>query len=271
MADEIEFTAVRPEDLATLAPGTTAVEAHGLDDVALANLVALHALVRLDVSDCPEMTDVGLASVAALGKLEWLNVGAGPKITDEGIRALRGSKTLTFLGLGGCPGITDAAIAAACGIETLEELMPCGCQQLGDASLMAIGGAPRLRDVFISGAGFTDDGMARLAECESLVTLGMDGPVGDAGYAHLSGHPALRELHLPSCKLVTPEVLVSFAEIPELRELHFYSTPHIDDDWLSALARMDRLTMLGLMGCGVSEGGLARLRAGMKGCEIVAG
>jgi len=51
MADEIELFPAGPTDLATLPEGTTAVEAHDLDDVALANLVALHPLVRLDVSD----------------------------------------------------------------------------------------------------------------------------------------------------------------------------------------------------------------------------
>jgi hypothetical protein len=173
-----------------------------------------------------------------------------------------------MLFLGGCPNFTDAGLRAVCEIATLESLMPCGCQQLGDGALEALPRAPRLREVYISGRGFTDEGMAHVARCEGLEVLGLDGPIGDDGYARIAGLPRLRELHLPACHRITPAAIDSFAAMPALEELHLYATPHVTDDWVDAFARLERLSVLGLSGCGLTGEGIDALRAALPDCRI---
>jgi hypothetical protein len=119
---------------------------------------------------------------------------------------------------------------------------------------------PSIREVFISGGGFTDEGVFWLMSCPSLEILGIDGPIGDAGYAKLAGHPSLRELHLPSCLKLTLGGLESFAAIPFLETLAFYATPQVDDAWLERIAGFGSLRSLTVKGCGVTEKGLAALR-----------
>jgi hypothetical protein len=191
-------------------------------------------------------------------------------VTDAGLETLRACPSLVHLGLDSLPAITDRGIDVACGIPSLETLLPCGCRQLGDASLAALPGAPRLREVFISGDGFTDAGMEDVARCAALEVLGMDGPIGDAGYARLADHPRLRALHLPACHAITPASVDTFAAMPALRELHLYGAPHVDDGWIPALARLRNLRALGLRGCGLTDAGRDRLRETLAGCELLA-
>jgi hypothetical protein len=238
VTEEKAPTVVRPEDLPGLAPDLEAVEAHDLRDGDLDILASFPDLRRLDLSRSPAVTDAGLETLRACPSLARLNLDGLPEITDRGIEA-------------------------ACAIPTLEALLPSGCRQLGDAALAALPGAARLREVFISGDGFTDAGMEGVARCAALETLGMDGPIGDAGYARLRDHPRLRALHLPACHAITPASIDTFAAMPALEELHLYAAPHVDDAWIPALTRLGNLRALGLLGCGLSDDGRERLRAAL--------
>jgi hypothetical protein len=241
----------------------------GFDDATLGTLGARDEIVKLDLSGSPDVTDAGLATLPALPRLAWLGLGGLQQITDVGLSSLVALSELRWLFLAGCKGITDAGIATIANIPTLEGLHPCGCQQLGNGSLAALPRMPRLREVYISGEGFTDDGMAHVARCERLEVLGMDGPIGDEGYAQLAGHPALRALHLPACRLLTLDGLDGLARIPQLRTLAFYSTPRIDDRWLERLASFPALRELTLVGCpAVTDAGVVAFRQSRPEIEL---
>jgi hypothetical protein len=256
--------------LRDLSPDVTAIEARNLTDADLESVGETTAFERVDLSGSPEITDAGVAAVAAWPRLRWLNLMNCQEVTDEGLRALRAARRLEWLGIGGLKGITDAGLAAVCEIPTITTLLPCGCLQLGDRTLEALPRLTSLREIYTSGNSYSDEGMRHLARCRSIEVLGFDGPVGDAGYALLAEMPALRELHLPACHLLTKEGLAGLAAIPSLEELHFYNTPGITDDWVDAFGRFSSLRRLGLMGCGVSEEGLERLRAALPGCDVTA-
>jgi hypothetical protein len=113
----------------------------------------------------------------------------------------------------------------------------------------------------------TDAGVAALAGIPNLVwlrvahTLG----VGDAGVKPLAAHAALRHLLLVNTA-ITPAALADLARTPRFLELGIPGHA-LDDDWLSAVGRLNRLEFLDLgwtlPGGGITAKGLARL-AGLE-------
>ena len=165
--------------------------------------------------------------------------------------------------------VVDRDLAGIDRLANLSVVYLDGCSNLTDAALVHVSKIAGLRELYITGDGITDDGLAALSGCKDLVEFGLDAPVTGEGFGHLKCLPALAELHLPLCSKLEPENLALLAELPELTKLGFYSCRRMTDGWLDILPAITGLRVLELRNCpDVSRDRIRKLSADIPGLVV---
>jgi hypothetical protein len=149
------LTAAEWESLRGLAGLRELVLRRGVADDARADILAtLPGIERLVLRESP-LSDVGCREIARCSGLAHLNVPQAA-CTAAGVRALRHIPTLRSLRLGSrnlAGREAGAAVAELAALESLHHIdVP-----LGDDGLAAVAGLPRLRNLYLDGAGVSDE------------------------------------------------------------------------------------------------------------------
>lgn len=141
------------------------------DDSAAQILATLPALERIVLRASP-LTDEGFRHLARSGRLRDLNVPRSA-CTPEGVRALARVTTLRSLRLGGErlvePGVCEA-LATLPGLRSLHLIdVP-----IGDGGLAVLGTLPKLVNLYLDGAGVSDEAWRGYFESHSDVHVHVD-------------------------------------------------------------------------------------------------
>jgi len=128
------------------------------DDTRAEILATLPGIERLVLRDSP-LSDVGFREIARCTRLAHLNVPQAA-CTAAGVRALRHIPGLRSLRIGGRNFAGREAGAAVAELASLESLHLIDVH-LGDDGLAAIAGLPGLRNLYLDGAGISDEAWGR--------------------------------------------------------------------------------------------------------------
>jgi hypothetical protein len=205
-------------------------ECRGLKQFSASNLANASGLAEslahcknLEVVNLPGsgLKDSDIAPLGALAKLRTLDLSACP-ITGAGFASWPAHLQTVALYLRADAGVDDAAV------KSIEHAFPKLEQldiQLAASGFSAAGAAffshlRSLQALRITGTGVTDEIVAQIAHCDSLVALAIrEGKLGDPGAAALARLAHLNELSLDNPPL-TDAALKSFARCKELRTVY---------------------------------------------------
>jgi Leucine-rich repeat (LRR) protein len=127
-----------------------------------------------------------------------------------------------------------------------------------DKTLEQVGKFPRVRQVWISHAQITDDGLTHMRTLRQLEGLGLLGsPVSGHGLTHVSSLPRLKTLDLGGSP-ITNESLAHIGMIHSLESLHL-SGGQITDAGMEHLASLPNLRELQLHETRVTDVGIGKL------------
>lgn len=235
-------------DVAFLArmPWLTAVSlagCGGITDAAVAHLRHHQALEQINL----QWTNTGDQSVAAMaGKALLSRVVLGRRLTDAGAASLRDFPALAN------PGAFDSFLSVS------------SSKLLTDGALASIGQLTGVRalDLHMSVFGsphYTARGAAHLRGMTSLEELNFHGPlVNDAVLGEIAGIPRLRWLHAQDIAS-GDDGFVALGRSATLENLGARFCRRITDRGLAAIARLPRLTNLGLGGPELTDNAMAHL------------
>lgn len=142
-----------------------------VDDTQAEILATLPGIERLVLRESP-LSDVGFHAIARCSQLAYLNVPQAA-CTAAGVRALRHIPTLRSLRLGSRNCAGREAGAAVAELATLESLHLIDVP-LGDDGLAALAGLPRLRNLYLDGAGVSDEAWERYFQDHPHVHVHVD-------------------------------------------------------------------------------------------------
>jgi len=169
----------------------------------------------------------GLSRVPALSRLTSLHLGGGAcDVDDAGLGAVARLTALTHLDLKGCLGATEAGLRQVARLPDLRRVSFAWCRRAA-----------------------TDRVMWELPlGLESLDLTGVQG-VTDVGVAVLTRLPALTQLDLSRCSLVTNRGVLVLRRLKTLRVLELQGCTRISDEGLRGLAALSGLTSLNVARC----------------------
>ena len=203
----------------------------GLPDDSFAPLSECHALKRLNLGGCRNITgngmrhlrnlsiqtldvqrtqvgDTGIREIATLSQLSELHLGSCP-ITSAGLAPLAQSKLRT-LDLEGCIGVSDAGLEHIKTIHTLKTLN-LAKTSVGNRGLTALADLSQLEDLSLEGPSINDDSCAILANLRSLTTLRVkNSQISDAGLQELQTLHNLTTLDISQCGEITERGISRF-------------------------------------------------------------
>ncbi len=185
-----------------------------------------------------------------LRNLEWfpdlVSLVLGPQLTDRALEYLRFVPKLLILKLVSNP-ITDEGLAHLRHAPHLEELQLHGCRNVTDAGMVHVGKLKQLRHLDLGATKIGDAGLAHLSELSHLEHLDLMHytKITNAGIAHLAGLQKLTYLRMSFTK-VADRGLVHLESLRDMKVLVLGKTK-------------------------VTEGGVARLRAALPGCNVSLG
>jgi hypothetical protein len=232
-----------------------------ITDQGMQELKNLPGIVELNLYFAEYVTDEGLAVVKNWKKLKRLNVH-GTKISDTTLEHISGITTLESVNVGSGM-VTDVGIERLATLPNLKELT-IGGNELGDAGLQGLRQIPTLTYLDLSGRQGTDSNVWAIS-------------MSDVGLDAVLSLKALRELRL-ACTSVgvgiegarfatvsAMDVSVAWLErmktLPKLEKLKLQGCQRVNDEAIPVLAAFPDLRELDLKGTGVTEKGLAALRA----------
>lgn len=138
-----------------------------------------------------------------------------------------------------------------------------------DADIVHIAALPDVKSLNLANTAITDAGLKELGKLKKLKFLYLfNTAVTDAGAAHLQALPRLEVLCLDQTQ-ITDIGLRSLEELPRLEKLHVHSNSPITDAGLESLKKHTRLFELRVGGSGITEKGLAALKAALPDCNVV--
>lgn len=152
--------------------------------------------------------------------------------------------------------VTDAGLAYLGSLRELESL-DLVCPRVTPEGLSVLAKLPRLRSLVMYHV--SDEGLERIARCESLESLVMSGNITDAGLQHLARMKNLHSLRMQPGSNLTGKALAHLAALPNLESLDI-DAPIADGD-LTGLAGFIALRDLCLRCASVTDGGLVHLEA----------
>ncbi|NJL54041.1 hypothetical protein HC928_01995 [bacterium] len=204
----------------------------GFTNELVAILARFPALRRLDLSD-GGVTNKGLEACRTMPHLEALDLAMSYDIGNKGMRHLQTNTTLRRLDLRDLVRVTNA------GLASLQKL-------------------PNLQQVWLSGTGVTDRGMAQIRAMPTLEVLELPDTITDEALGVLTALPNLRVLSLRMNTALTRVGLIAVTQCPTLQVLDLSDTT-INDEGIAVLTALPQLTVLDLWGTPVSDVALAHL------------
>ena len=256
-----------------------------ITDADLRRLAKLPALRALDLS-LTRVTDQGMQELKNLSSVEELNLRFAEYVTDEGLSAIKNWKKLKRLVLHGTK-VSDTALEHIAGIGTIE-VLDLGSVMLTDVALERLTVLPNLKALTIGGNELGDAGLQALRQMPGLTYLDLSGRQGtdsnvwtismsDIGLEAVLTLSKLQELRFGCTSIgvgiegarfatvsmmgITPRWIEKMKSLKELKRLKLQGCDRIDDSAVATLATYPSLEELDLKGTGVTEKGLAVLRA----------
>lgn len=264
-------------------------------DTDLRKLAELPKLTSLDLS-LTRITDQGMQTLKELPGVADLNLRFAEYVTDEGLAAIKGWKKLQRLNVHGTK-ISDTSLEHISGITTIESL-DVGSSMVTDVGLEQLSSLPKLKELTIGGNELGDAGLQALRLLPGLTYLDLNGRQGtdsnvwtismsDRGLEAVLTLENLRELRFGCTTLgvgregerfgtvsmmdVTSRWLERMKALPKLERLKLQGCTRVDDDSMGVLAGFPSLRAVDLKGSGVTETGIATLRAAKPGIQIYSG
>ena len=222
-----------------------AVTNSGITDAAVATIAAsFPGLIELDLSSNTNLTGAAMKSIATIGGLERLSL-VQTRFNDLNTRRLSKLTELKALDLR-------------------------GNMEAGDMTLGVVGGLPKLKALKHRSTVVTDEGMAQLAESQSLESLlAQDFAITNASGAHLGALTGLTSLEIFRCQGMGSEGVLSLGALKKLNRLTLRDLPEVGDAGLAVLAALPELERLYLHELSsVGDVGLAHLAA-CKGLKVL--
>ena len=222
-----------------------AVTNSGITDAAVATIAAsFPGLIELDLSSNTNLTGAAMKSIATIGGLERLSL-VQTRFNDLNTRRLSKLTELKALDLR-------------------------GNMEAGDMTLGVVGGLPKLKALKHRSTVVTDEGMAQLAESQSLESLlAQDFAITNASGAHLGAITGLTSLEIFRCQGMGSEGVLSLGALKKLNRLTLRDLPEVGDAGLAVLAALPELERLYLHELSsVGDVGLAHLAA-CKGLKVL--
>ena len=235
-----------------------------LDDSLLAAFGSRPPLRSLAVTNSA-ITDAGVAAIAAaFPDLEELDLSSNTNLSGNAMKSIASLGHLQRLFLVQTR-FNDLHTRRLKALANLEVVDLRGNMEAGDLTLRVVGGLPKLRAFKHRSTIVTDDGIARLAESESLAALLMqDFAITSAAGPHLAGCPKLSSLEIFRCQGFGSPGVLALAGLP-LTRLTLRDLPQVGDDSLAVLAQLPRLERLALQElASVGDSGLAQLAGANK-------
>ncbi|XP_051548152.1 F-box/LRR-repeat protein 20-like isoform X2 [Myxocyprinus asiaticus] len=226
-----------------------------ITDKGLAELMSLHCLRTLDLSECLHVSGVdlvkGLSSPQPRAQLETLSLRNCTYIRDAVIYSLTQllGSNLKELDLTSCVYLTDLSIRAiATYLPALVVLRLGWCKEISDWGLLGMVEPTKdcePRDKEEKPRLVTDEDLGAFKEQEGASLLALRG---------------LQELDLSACSKLTDTSITQVLRFPELRHLSLSMLPEISDESLVSVAyHCCSLTSLALSHCPqISDQGMAR-------------
>ena len=211
------------------------LDTHNMTDEGLRWLARSRSLERLNMYWLDTITDRGIVYLKDLPQLRKLDVGHA-RLTDAGLAHFAAFANLDYLCLPG--GFTDTGISHLANINNLKHLsVNCSSNSpLTDKALGSLCQKRQLEELYISGTGFTDEGIELLATLENLQVLNLlkCGPDGldNENLRQLAKLSKLRDLWLGSSNNITMSGLNSLNALVALESLSVHDV-HQDDGGLN--------------------------------------
>jgi hypothetical protein len=226
-------------------------------DRGLAQLSGLQGLIGVNLFwHTPAFTADGLSALADVPNLAFLGVD-GKRCDDQAMRNIATIPRLRML-------MAQGAIAADDGFEALgrasalEYLWGRDCPNLTDRGFRALTSIGTLRGLGVSCARISDETLALLPQCRSLVQL-MPMDVTDAGFRHVGACERLEDLWCMYCRETTDTATEHLANLSRLTS-YYAGMTRITDRSLEILARLQTLERLEFWeNGGITDAGIGAL------------
>lgn len=245
-------------------------------DSDMPRLAQMKDLKRLDLS-LTRISDRGLRALKAAPAIEELNLYFAEQISDEGAATVKGWKHLQRLNLRGAK-ITDATLEFLSGVSTLESL-DIGWAQITDTGLEHLAPLTNLRRLAMGGNKLTDTALQFLRQMPQIEYLDLGGAqrtdsglwsllLTDAGVEAIAAVTELLDLRLAGTS-ITAHGVELLKPLARLERLNLQGCRRLRDDAAATLAGFRQLRMLDLKDSGLSEQGVARIRAALPDCQVM--
>jgi len=260
---------------AAFAEDTVDLRASWVTDSDMPRYAQMKDLRRLDLS-LTRISDRGLRALKDAPGIEDLNLYFAEQITDEGASVVKNWKRLKRLNLRGTK-ITDSTLEFLAAVPTLEWL-DIGWAQITDTGLEHLSALTNLRWLTMGGNKLTDTALQFLRTMPQLEYLDIGGQqrtdsglwslaIGDTGAQAIASVTNLRELRMEG-RAVTAHNLEPLKALAKLERLDLSNCKRLRDDVVPVLSAMKQLKAIDLKDSGVTEQGIAKLRAALPNCEV---
>jgi hypothetical protein len=264
-------------------------------DSDLRKLAQLPQLSYLDLS-LTRITDQGMQELKNAPGIVELNLYYAESVTDEGLAAVKGWKKLKRLNVRGAK-ISDTTLEHISSIATLESVNV-GSALVTDVGIERLTSLPNLKELSIGGNELGDAGLHALRQMPGLTLLDLSGRQGtdsnlwsinmsEVGFEAVLTLKELRELRLGCASVgvgiegqrfatvssmnVSGRWLERMKALPKLEKLKLQGCNRVDDEAVAALAALPNLREVDLKGTGVTEKGVATLRAAKPKIQVYYG
>ncbi len=236
---------------------------------------------RLDVNGATRMDHLSRLKILHLCSLD---------LTDESYRMLLTLPAIEELGCTNCAGFSDQTVKLLDGNVNLRRLHLVDVAITDDA-MNSLARHRQLEYLWLPGT-ITVRGLRQLVRCDSLQTLGLQGPnidndtvavlralpglthlhllvtaIDDAGLAKLGRMPHLRVLEIFGCESVTGSGLAAFAAVSRVQDLSLGATP-IGDEAFQSLQGMASLETVNVSITNVSSKAIDAFRLARPSVKV---
>lgn len=178
--------------------------------------------------DSQELSDEGLHVVSTFPTLKCVGIGWSDHVTDAGLNELLKLKRLEILAFDHMK-MPPSTISVVEKIPTLTEVQFAVTEGLKRAELSRLSALPRLRTLYFSTSGITDDDCSTLSKLPHIEELRlMKNEITDRGVEHLARLPLVR-LDLSGNNDITDRSLKILAAVPTLKELTIVDCPRVSE------------------------------------------